>query len=232
MPVNRQASGTLMLIGSIASGDDGGGAGDLKGMKALSLDSGDGTAGRGGAPSCSIIRICAAPFHTTFVRQCLFFYARLSQLGPVDALCCHRTAQHTEVSPHVLGRWRSAEGHRLLPRGPFDRSPRHGLSASNSRAADPPLASFSSVILVFGEGADAHLEKWQIAVTLRKRSSGVVGLAARKVAEKRYAPVRKVCDYEMWVRCEASRPEIFGPVRFRSRGATDRFGVESRHSPE
>jgi len=34
------------------------------------------------------------------------------------------------------------------------------------------------------------LEKWQITVTLRKRGSGDVGLASRKVAEKRYAPVR------------------------------------------
>lgn len=32
------------------------------------------------------------------------------------------------------------------------------------------------------------------------------GLAPRKVAEILHAPVRKVCDYKMWVRCEASRP--------------------------
>lgn len=38
------------------------------------------------------------------------------------------------------------------------------------------------------------------------KGSRVVGLASRKVAEKRYAPVRKVCDYKLWVRCEASRP--------------------------
>jgi len=51
------------------------------------------------------------------------------------------------------------------------------------------------------------LENWEETVTLQERGSGDVGLAARKVAEKRYAPVRKVCDYNMWVRCEASRPE-------------------------
>lgn len=54
------------------------------------------------------------------------------------------------------------------------------------------------------------LETWQKTVTLRKRSNGVVGLASRKVAEKRYAPVRKVCDYKLWVRCEASRPDNSG----------------------
>ncbi len=37
------------------------------------------------------------------------------------------------------------------------------------------------------------LEISQKTVTLNKRGSGVVGLAPQKVAEKRYAPVRKVC---------------------------------------
>jgi len=54
------------------------------------------------------------------------------------------------------------------------------------------------------------LEKWRMTVTLRKRGSGDVGLASRKVAEKRYAPVREVCDYGLWVRCEASRPDNSG----------------------
>lgn len=94
-----------MLMGSIASGDDGGGAGGLKGMTALSLDNGDGTAGRRAAPSRSIIKICAAQFHTTFVRQCLFFCAELSQLCPVNTLGCRRTAPHTKVSPPFTGRW-------------------------------------------------------------------------------------------------------------------------------
>lgn len=75
-----------MLMGSIASGEDGGGEGDLKGTTAPSLFNGDGTAGRVAAPSRPIIQICAAPFHTTFVRQCLFFYAQLPQLAPWDAL--------------------------------------------------------------------------------------------------------------------------------------------------
>lgn len=78
MPVYRHASGTRMLMGSIVSGDEGGGAEDLKGMKAPSLDNGDRTAGRGAVPSRSIIQTCAAPFHTTFVRQGLFFYAQTS----------------------------------------------------------------------------------------------------------------------------------------------------------
>ena len=56
MPVNRQAAGIRMLMGSIASGDDGDGAGDWKGIKALSLDNGDGTAGRGAAPSARLSR--------------------------------------------------------------------------------------------------------------------------------------------------------------------------------
>jgi hypothetical protein len=39
-----------------------------------------------------------------------------------------------------------------------------------------------------------------------KAASRGSGLAPRKVAEILHAPVRKVCDYKMWVRCEASRP--------------------------
>ncbi len=197
-----------MLTGSIASGEDGGGAGDLKGTMALSLFNGDGTAGRGAAPPRPIIQICAATFHTTFVRQCLFFYAQLPQLGPVDALGCRRTAPHTGASPRVCGRRRSVEGQRLSPGGRAYTSPGHRFSASNSRAADPPLRSFSSAEFVSGESAMRSLEKWQNTVTLRKRGSGVVGLSPRKVAEKRYAPVRKVCDYKLWVRCGASRPGI------------------------
>jgi len=38
------------------------------------------------------------------------------------------------------------------------------------------------------------------------KGNSVVGLASQKVAEKRYAPVRKVCAHKLWVRCEASRP--------------------------
>lgn len=84
-----------MLMGSIASGDDGGGAGDWKGITSLSLDNGDETAGS--LPSRSIIQIWAVPFHTTFVRQCLFFYAQLPQIGPADALGCRRTAPHMDL---------------------------------------------------------------------------------------------------------------------------------------
>ena len=46
----------------------------------------------------------------------------------------------------------------------------------------------------------------QKTVAFCRQGSGVVGLASQKVAEKRYVPVRKVCDYKLWVRCEASRP--------------------------
>lgn len=101
MPVNRHASGTRMLMGSIASGDDGGGAGDWKGIVISSLDKGDGTTGRKTAPSRSIIRICAAPLHTSFVRQCLFFYAQLPQLSPKDTLVSRGTAPHTGELPSV-----------------------------------------------------------------------------------------------------------------------------------
>ena len=159
MPVNWHASGIRMLMGSIASGEDGGGAGDLKGITALSLDNGDGTARRGSAPSPSLIQICAVPFHTTFVRQCLFFYAQLQQLGPVDALGCRRMAPHTEVSPRVRGRRRIVERQRLSPGRRVYTSPRHRFSASNSRAAGPPLASFSSAIFVSGERLMRSLEK-------------------------------------------------------------------------
>lgn len=69
-----------MLMGSIASGDDGGGAGVVKGITALSLDNGDRTAGRRAAPSRPIIRFYDVSFHPTIVRQRLFFYAELPQL--------------------------------------------------------------------------------------------------------------------------------------------------------
>ena len=78
-------------------------------MKALLLDNSDGTAGRGAAASRSIIEIFAAPFHTTFVRRCLFFYAPLPQLGPVDALGRPRTAPHPKASLYIPGRRRSVE---------------------------------------------------------------------------------------------------------------------------
>lgn len=197
-------------MGSIASGEGDGGAGDLKGTTTPSLFNGDGTAGRGAAPSRPIIQICAAPFHTTFVRQCLFFYAQLPQLAPLVALGCRRTAPHTRVSPRVCGRRRGVEGQRLTPGGRINTSPGQRFSASNSRAVDPPRRSFSSAIFVSGESAMRSLETWQNTVALRKRGSGVVGLSPRKVAEKRYAPVRKVCDCKLWVRCEASRPEKCG----------------------
>jgi hypothetical protein len=50
------------------------------------------------------------------------------------------------------------------------------------------------------------LETSQKTVTFHMRGSARCRIASRKVAEKRYAPVRKVCDYNMWGRCEASRP--------------------------
>ena len=129
-------------MGSIASGEDGGGEGDLKGTTAPSLFNGDGTAGRGAAPSRPIIQICAAPFHTTFVRQCLFFYAQLRQLAPLDALGCRRTAAHMGASLSVCGRLRSVEGQRLSPERRIYTSPGHRFSASNSRAVDPPQVIF------------------------------------------------------------------------------------------
>lgn len=39
------------------------------------------------------------------------------------------------------------------------------------------------------------------------KTSRAAGSHPQKVAEMRYAPVRKVCDYKLWVRCEASRPD-------------------------
>lgn len=50
------------------------------------------------------------------------------------------------------------------------------------------------------------LEMPQKTADFRRRGNRVVGIASQRVAEKRYAPVRKVCDYKLWVRCEASRP--------------------------
>ena len=41
------------------------------------------------------------------------------------------------------------------------------------------------------------LEMPQKTADFRRRGNRVVGLASQKVAEKRYAPVRKVCPYIM-----------------------------------
>ena len=51
------------------------------------------------------------------------------------------------------------------------------------------------------------LEMSQKTAVFCWKGNTVVGLASQKVAEKRYAPVRKVCDYKLWGRCEASRPD-------------------------
>lgn len=53
--------------------------------------------------------------------------------------------------------------------------------------------SIPSAISASNESAMRSLETLRKTVTLNKRGSGVVGLAAQKVAEKRYAVVREVC---------------------------------------
>lgn len=167
-----------MLMGSIASGEDGDRAGDLKGTAAPSLFNGDEAAGMGAAPSRPIIQICAAPFHTTFVRQCLFFYAQLPQLAPLDALGCRRTAPHTGALPRVCGRRRISHGGRIYT------SPGHRFSASSSRAAGRQLRSISSAIFVSGESAMRSLEKSQKNVCLRERGSARCRIAPSKSGRK------------------------------------------------
>lgn len=223
MPVNRHASGTRMLMGSVASGDDGDGAGDWKGITALSLDKGDGMAGR--PLSHSIIPIFAAPFHTTFVRQRLSSYARLPHLGRVDTFDCRWTARHTEVLPRILGRGRSAGD--------------SGNSSEGGATGDPGASSaLPNRARLIGLSAHFHppyscpvrvrcaASKSRRKTSFREREGArAAGSQPRKVAERRHAPVRKVCLSNMWVRCEASRPEKFGRVSGESRGAIDRFGV-------
>jgi len=68
------------------------------------------------------------------------------------------------------------------------------------------LARLPSAIFASEQSTMRSLEKSQKTVTLSKRGSGVVGSHSRKVAEKRYAPVREVCESKMWVRCVASWP--------------------------
>lgn len=209
MPVNRHASGTRMLMGSIASGDDGDGAGDWKGMKALSLDNDDGAVGRGAAPSRSIIPIFAAPFHTTFLRQRLFSYARLPHLGRVDTFDRRWTARHTKVAPRILARGRSAddsgngpEAGATVHRGAGSALPIRARLIRPSHHFHPPYSCPARVRCA----ASKSLRKTSVCESEAARAAGS---HPRKVAEKRYAPVRKVCLSNMWVRCEASRPRRF-----------------------
>ncbi len=212
-------------MGSIASGDDGGGAGDWKGITALSLGNGDGTAGRGAAPSRSIIPIFAAPFHTTFVRQRLFSYARLPHLGRVDTFDCRWTARRTEVSPRILGRGRSD--------GDSGNSPEGGATGHAGAALALPIrARLIRPLHHFHPPYSCPARVRCAASKSRRKTSVREGEAARaagshprKVAEKRYAPVRKVCDYNMWGRCEASRP---GNIVVSGR-VSDRLGFRLRH---
>lgn len=215
-----------MLMGSIASGEDGDGAGDLK----------DTT-----KPRCSTVTGRLEGLPPRFARLSKFVLRRSTRR--LYASACFSTPSYRN-SPRwmlwvVAGRLRIRE-HRhafadaggvsrdsgFRPEGGYTRHPDTGSALPVSRAVDPTLRSFSSAIFVSGESAMRSLETWQNTVTMRKRGSGVVGLSPRKVAEKRYAPVRKVCDYKLWVRCEASRPEKLGSVSSSSLGATDRLRRE------
>lgn len=206
MPVNRHASGMRMLMGSMASGDDGDGAGDWKGMKALLLDHGDGTAGRGAAPSRSIIPISAAPFHTTFVRQRLFSFARLPHLGRVDTFDCRWTAQHTQVSSRIPGRGRSAGDSGNSPEGGATGLPNAGSALPIRARLIRPSHHFHPPYSCPARVRCAASKSGRKTSVCESEAARAAGSHPRKVAEKRYAPVRKVCDYGMWVRCKASRP--------------------------
>lgn len=206
MPVNQHASGTRMLMGSIASGDDGGGAGDLKGMKAPSLDNGDGTAGRGAAPPRSIIPIFAAPIHTTFVRQRLFSFARLPHLSRVDTFDCRWTARHTEVPPRILGFGRSAGDSGNSPEGGATGCPGAGSALPTRARLIRPLHHFHPPYSCPARVRSAASKSRRKTSVCESEAARAAGSHPRKVAENRYAPVRKVCDDNMWGRCEASRP--------------------------
>ncbi len=194
-----------MLMGSMASGDDGDGARDWKGITAISLDDGDGTAGRGAAPSRSFIPISAAPFHTTFVRQRLFSFARLPHLGRVDtSIVAGRLGIRNGTH---LGRGRSAGDNGNSPEGEATGHP-DASSALTIRARlirpshhfHPPYSCPARVRCA----ASKSPRKTPVCESDAARAAGS---HPRKVAEKLYAPVRKVCDCRLWVRCGASRPD-------------------------
>lgn len=76
----------------------------------------------------------------------------------------------------------------------------------------PPHADAPKRNRLTPESADRTLENWLKTVDFCSRRQRVVGSHSQNVAENRYAPVREVCDYKLWVRCEASRPETGGPL--------------------
>ena len=174
MPVKRQASDTRMLMGSIASGDDGGEAGDWKGMKAPSLNNRDGTAGRASPRRARLSRFVllhsirrlyadacfSAPGYHNSVRWTLWVLSgRLSI----------RKYRHAFLDARGASRGR---GYRpeVESIGRLDTGSALRTQALPIRRSRP----FSSAIFASDESAMRSLEKWQITVTLRKRGSGVV----------------------------------------------------------
>jgi len=104
-----------MLMGSIASGDDGGGAGGWKGITVLSRNNCDGTVTR--APPCPA-RLSRFALRYSTRRLCAnacFPAPGCLQLGPMGSLGCLRTPRHTHVKQRVLGRRRNVAGQPRLP---------------------------------------------------------------------------------------------------------------------
>jgi len=115
MPVNRHASGTRMLMGSIARGDEGGGAGDWKGITVLLLINGDGTVGRAPPRRVRLSRFVLRYSTRRLCANACFPAPGCLQRGPLDPLGCLRTPRHAHVKQRVLGQRRSVTGQPRLP---------------------------------------------------------------------------------------------------------------------
>jgi len=102
-------------MGSIASGDDGGGAGDWKGITALSLNNVDGTVGRAPPRRARLSRFVLRDSIRRLYANACFPAPGCLQLGPMNPLGCRWTARNTDVKQRVLGRRRSVAGQPRLP---------------------------------------------------------------------------------------------------------------------
>lgn len=95
----------------------------------------------------------------------------------------------------------------LGPVGRLPAAPKKGVTLARDRAkSGHPLAAFCPPLSRPTRQRCAAAKPRRKPPLLTLAASRGSGLAPRKVAEILHAPVRKVCDYKMWVRCEASRP--------------------------
>lgn len=134
MPVKRHASGTRMLMGSIASGDDGGRTGGCNGITALSLDNGDGWKDCRPAALDYSELYCAVP-HDVCTPMPVFLRPEV-KTGTSRCSGWRRTTPALQVSARILdvgrvGQRISPGGQHVIP------APVQSLRFARGRSAQP-----------------------------------------------------------------------------------------------